>query len=103
MFVRGGAVKGGPSGEHQEVERAKVALTAWDKAGMDDLLDGDTPMEFVLRFTATHPGMSTNIVGTSNPDHLKANVAAVAKGPLADDVYEEAKRRLAAAGSAPKA
>jgi aryl-alcohol dehydrogenase-like predicted oxidoreductase len=103
VFVRGGAAKGGPSGEHQEIERAKDALSSWDKAGMDDLLNGDTPMEFVLRFTSTHPDMSTNIVGTSNSDHLQANVSAVAKGPLPDDVYEEAKRRLAAAGSSPKA
>jgi aryl-alcohol dehydrogenase-like predicted oxidoreductase len=45
--------------------------------------------------------MTTNIVGTMNPDHLKANIGAMAKGPLSADVYEEAKRRLAAAGSAP--
>jgi aryl-alcohol dehydrogenase-like predicted oxidoreductase len=102
VFVRGGAAKGGPSGEHQENDRAKEALNAWGKAGMDDLLNGDTPMEFVLRFTSTHPGMSTNIVGTSNADHLKANVAAVVKGPLPGDVYDEAKRRLGAAGSVPK-
>jgi len=47
--------------------------------------------------------MTTNIVGTMNPDHLKANIAAMAKGPLPADVYGEAKRRLAAAGSAPQA
>ena len=102
VFVRGGAAKGGPSREHQDAGRARDALSVWDKAGMDDLLDGDGAMEFVLRFTAMHPGMSTNIVGTSNPDHLKANLAAVAKGPLTNDVYEEAKRRLAVAGSEAK-
>jgi len=32
-----------------------------------------------------------------NPDHLAENVAAVKKGPLAEDVYAEAKRRLASA------
>jgi hypothetical protein len=46
--------------------------------------------------------MTTNIVGTLNPDHLKANISAVQKGPLPKDVYEEAKRRLTLAGTAPK-
>jgi aryl-alcohol dehydrogenase-like predicted oxidoreductase len=32
-------------------------------------------MEFVLRFTISHPTLSTTIVGTSNPGHLRANLA----------------------------
>ena len=51
----------------------------------------------------SHPSMTTNIVGTINPDHLKENLAAVAKGELSADVYDEAKRRLTAAGTAPQA
>ena len=51
-------------------------------------------MEFTLRFTITHPDLNTTIVGTSNPDHLEENLAAAAKGPLPQAVYEEAKRRL---------
>jgi aryl-alcohol dehydrogenase-like predicted oxidoreductase len=51
-------------------------------------------MEFILRFTISHPDMDTTIVGTVNPDHLRANVEAVLKGPLAPDLYAEAKRRL---------
>ena len=47
--------------------------------------------------------MTTNIVGTINPDHLAANVAAISKGPLPADTYEEAKRRLAEAGLPPSA
>ena len=58
-------------------------------------------MEFVIRFTQTHPGMHTNIVGTLNPEHLKQNLEAASKGNLSADVYEEAKRRLAEAGTAP--
>lgn len=38
--------------------------------------------------------MMKSIVGTLNPDHLADNVRAAAKGPLPDDVYEEAKRRV---------
>ena len=51
-------------------------------------------LEFVLRFTLSHPGLSTTIVGTSSAEHLRSNLAAAAKGPLPPDVYEQAKRRL---------
>ena len=51
-------------------------------------------MEFVLRFTLSHPGLSTTIVGTSNPDHLAANITVAEKEPLPADLYEEAKKRL---------
>jgi len=104
IIIRGGAARGAPSSDNQRAHSRNPELkTVFEQAGLDDLLNGDSPMEFVMRFTATHPGMTTNIVGTMNPDHLKANIAAMAKGPLPGDVYEEAKRRLAAAGSAPQA
>jgi aryl-alcohol dehydrogenase-like predicted oxidoreductase len=61
-----------------------------------------TSMEFILRFTFSHPDMVTNIVGTINPAHLQDNINALLKGPLPPDVYAEAKRRLAAVGLKPK-
>ena len=103
VFVRGGAAKGAPSDSTYAQKRNPDGRTVWEKANLDDLLEGGSAMEFVLRFTAMHPAMSTTIVGTVNPDHLAANLAAVAKGPLSADVYDEAKRRLADAGSAPEA
>jgi aryl-alcohol dehydrogenase-like predicted oxidoreductase len=54
-------------------------------------------MEFMLRFTLSHPDMTTTIVGTLNPAHLADNLAAARKGPLPADQYGEAKRRLDAA------
>ena len=59
-------------------------------------------MEFILRFTFRNPDRDTTIVGTANPAHLRANVEILQQGPLQADVYVEAKRRLAAAGSAPQ-
>ena len=47
-----------------------------------------------LRFTLSHPGLSTTIVGTSRLDHLASNIAMAEKGPLPADLYEEAKRRF---------
>src|SRR5690349_6858122 len=63
---------------------------------LDGLLDGMSRMEFVLRFTLSHPGLSSTIVGTANPDNLRANLAVAGRGPLPGDLYGEALRRLPA-------
>jgi len=63
---------------------------------LDGLLDGMSRMEFVLRFTLSHPGLSSTIVGTANPEHLRANLAVAGRGPLPGDLYAEALRRLPA-------
>jgi aryl-alcohol dehydrogenase-like predicted oxidoreductase len=71
----------------------------FERAGLGELCEvGESANSFLIRFAMTHPGISTMIVGTSNPDHLAENVAAAGKGKLAEDVYAEAKRRLDAAG-----
>ena len=38
--------------------------------------------------------MTSTIVGTLSPEHLAANVATAARGPLPPDVHAEALRRL---------
>ena len=98
IVVRGGAAKGAPT----EGKQAGVQWERWQKVQLDDLLQGMTPMEFILRFTFTHPDLHTNIVGTINPAHLRHNVEVLRQGPLSAAVYEEAKRRFDAAGSTPR-
>jgi aryl-alcohol dehydrogenase-like predicted oxidoreductase len=99
IVVRGGAAKGAPAeGKHTGLQWER-----WQQARLDDLLDGASAVEFVLRFTFSHPDMHTTIVGTMNPAHLRANLGALAKGPLPPDIYDEARRRLQAAGLAPRA
>jgi len=39
-------------------------------------------VEFVLRFTFSHPDMDTTIVDTIYPAHLQSNIDALQKGPL---------------------
>jgi aryl-alcohol dehydrogenase-like predicted oxidoreductase len=95
IVIRGGAAKGAPSEGKQE----GTQWDRWQQVQLDDLLEGMTPMEFILRFTFTHPDMDTNIVGTINPAHLQDNIDALLKGPLPPDMYAEAKRRLAMVGS----
>jgi aryl-alcohol dehydrogenase-like predicted oxidoreductase len=99
IVIRGGAAKGAPT----EGKQAGLQWERWRQAHLDDLLDGMTPMEFILRFTFSNPGLDTTIVGTINPAHLQANLGILQQGPLPPEVYEQAKRRLAAAGSAPQA
>jgi aryl-alcohol dehydrogenase-like predicted oxidoreductase len=99
IVIRGGAAKGAPA----EGKQTGLQWERWQRVQIDDLLDGATPVEFVLRFTLSHPDMDTTIVGTVNPAHLQSNLDALRKGPLPPALYAEAKRRLADAGFAPQA
>jgi aryl-alcohol dehydrogenase-like predicted oxidoreductase len=94
IVIRGGAAKGAPSEGKQEGSQ----WTREQQARLDDLLEGMTPMEFILRFTFSHPAMDTNIVGTINSAHLQDNIRASLKGPLPPAIYVEAKRRLEVVG-----
>lgn len=41
-----------------------------------------------LRFTLSHPEVSTAIIGSTNPRHIEANVEAAARGPLDDEAVQ---------------
>jgi aryl-alcohol dehydrogenase-like predicted oxidoreductase len=98
VIVRGGVARGEPGAGLGTVDRWEL----FDKAKLGELLGpGETRTGFMLRFTISHPGMHTTIVGTKNPDHLANNVRAIQAGKLPPDVYEEAKRRLSQAGESP--
>ena len=95
VIVRGGVARGEPGAGLGAQDR----WAGWEGARLDDLRDeGESRTAFLLRFTNSHPGMSTNIVGTKSVEHLRENIAAAARGPLAEDTYAEAKRRLSAGG-----
>lgn len=94
-IIRGGAARGAPS----EGRQSGNAWELWERAGLDDLLGEMSRMEFVMRFTLSHPDLHTTIVGTVNLDHLRDNVEALLAGPLPEEVYAETKRRLAAAAA----
>ena len=70
IVIRGGAAKGAPT----EGKQTGLQWEGWRQAHLGDLLDGMTPMEFILRFTCTNPDLDTTIIGTINPAHLHANL-----------------------------
>ena len=88
LVVRGGVARG-PSGRSSR--QAWDALLATD---LSDLLTDMSVMELMLRFTLSHPSVSTAIVGTQSAEHIRSNAAAAARGPLPPEVYKELTRRL---------
>lgn len=103
-IVRGGVARGAPAPDHDDEKehdfwRAFVAKRRdlWARADFDDILEGMSRMEFMLRFVLSHPDLHTTIVGTSNPAHLAANVEVAQKGPLPDELRAEAQKRIRAA------
>lgn len=96
-IIRGGIAQG-ETDSRQPAEK----WAQFERAGLDDLReDGESRSAFILRFTLSHPHVHTTIVGTSRLAHLEENIAAAMRGPLADEVYAEAKSRLDAIGQSP--
>ncbi len=99
--IRGGVAKGEPG---ESGTPRPETWTAYEAAKLDEIKPAsETMTSFMLRFTLSHPDVHTTIVGTLNPDHLRANAEAARRGPLPVNVYAEAKRRLTAAGQTPAA
>ena len=97
-IVRGGVARGEPG----QGLGSQDAWALWERAHLDELLgEGESRTAWQLRFTLSHPAVDTIIAGTLNPKHLAENVAAAEAGPLPEDVYVEAKRRLDNAGESP--
>ena len=53
---------------------------------------GMTLPEMSLRFTLSHPAVSTTIVGMRSPEHVRENVAASDAGPLDASLLRELKK-----------
>jgi aryl-alcohol dehydrogenase-like predicted oxidoreductase len=88
--IRGGIAQGQPGTGRGSVAKWR----RFEQANLRELADGASDTEFLLRFTISHPDVSSTVVGTSFVEQLTENVTSAEKGPLADDVYSEAKARL---------
>jgi aryl-alcohol dehydrogenase-like predicted oxidoreductase len=100
-IIRGGVARGAPAPDHDADRKpdfwrsfSSQRRDLWERARLDELTGDMSRMEFLLRFLLCHQALHTTIVGTSNPEHLEANVTAAAKGPLPPDVYAQVRRRL---------
>jgi len=102
IIVRGSVWRATPQVQISTIERLRRlvgrvlghGVDVWQAARLDELRGGMPVMEFMLRFTLSHPAQSTTIIGTTNPQHLAANIKAARNGPLPADVYAETNRRL---------
>ena len=73
----------------------------WQKAGLDELLDGMSRIEFMIRFALSHEDVDVALVATTDAAHLAEDIAYAAKGPLDADLSRMARQRLTAAGGGP--
>ncbi|MGU3502132.1 aldo/keto reductase [Mycobacterium sp. C31M] len=94
IIVRGGVAQAGK----REKVTADGRPIIWADIGLDDLRHGDSVQGFLLRYAISTPGVTTVIVGSANPDHVRDNVRAAQRGALGADVLAETRRRLAVAG-----
>jgi aryl-alcohol dehydrogenase-like predicted oxidoreductase len=103
IIIRGAVARGAPTDWNKRyyMMTGEEMSGRWDRAKLDELLNGMSRMEFMVRFAIAQPALDTTIIGTKNVNHLQDNVVAVLKGPLPVGLVEEAKRRLDAAGSRP--
>jgi aryl-alcohol dehydrogenase-like predicted oxidoreductase len=98
-LIRGGTARGGPAAD-KAWRQGPLGMAAgegqrrWESSGVEDAIGEMPRLEFMLRFTLSHPALCSAIVGTSSMQHLRGNVAIAEKGPLPDDLYEEARNRL---------
>jgi aryl-alcohol dehydrogenase-like predicted oxidoreductase len=73
----------------------------WQRAGLDDLREGMSRIEFMIRFVLTNPAVDVALVATTDPAHLADDIVCADRGPLDATTFREACERLASAGSGP--
>ena len=95
-IIRGGAVKGAPTRATGRGNEFPTVRRRGERSGLDRLLAGLDPVETLLRYAIAHTSAHTFIVGTRDSDHLRANVAAVEKGPLDGELHEAIRAEVEA-------
>jgi aryl-alcohol dehydrogenase-like predicted oxidoreductase len=97
IVIRGGVARAVPADwetRHNYMVPTATMRSVWDAARVDELLDGMTRVDFLLRYTLSLGDLDTTIVGTANIEHLRHNVAVAAEGPLPSAMLQQVTRRL---------
>lgn len=76
-----------PSGSY-----AEEYWLRWNKMNLDFDIE---PQELFIRFSVFAAGVDSAIIGTSNIDHLKTAIDAVAKGKLHEEIYNKIRNSFA--------
>lgn len=73
----------------------------WQRAELDELLEGMSRIEFMIRFALSNDNIDVGLVATTDDAHLAADIAYATKGPLDTELFQTACRRLTDAGGGP--
>lgn len=74
----------------------------YEASGISELFEtGESKTSFLLRFSMSHPGVSSVVIGSKNVEHILDNIHAAERGILPDDIYQKAKDHLCYAGIIP--
>ena len=78
--------------------RAGEVQELWERAKLDEILNGLSRLEFMIRFVLANPNIDVALAATTNPAHLKADIEIANRGPLDAATFKAACERLDAAG-----
>lgn len=84
---------------HEQRPVGVYGETYWERLRVLQYEAGIAPDEFALRFAAFAPGVSSAIVGTADPEHVRHNADIVARGPLPADVLAHVEQRWQQVGA----
>jgi aryl-alcohol dehydrogenase-like predicted oxidoreductase len=103
IIIRGAVARGTPENwDKTYYMLSKDQLTdRWSSAGLDEILQGESRIEFMIRFAISHPGLDTTIIGTTNIAHLQNNIAAAQRGPYPAELIARVKQVLDRTDSRP--
>jgi len=70
------------------IGQGDLAVEGAIPADIDATLTGETPAQRALNFARSAPGVTSSLVGTTDPDHVRENVAAGTFDPLGASAFD---------------
>ena len=70
------------------VGQGDLAVAGAIPADVDATLAGDTPAQRAINFARSAPGVTSSLVGSNDPEHVRENVAAGTFDPLGASAFD---------------